>query len=83
MRFVTDCSRLGGSGPVEGAEGFLDSGAMKCIFSGDWGATGIGMKLLFELVPEAILVFPKIPSSSWYCLRIGSSAELRPVCGSV
>lgn len=44
---------------------------------------GIGMKLLFELVPEAMLVFPKIPSSSWYCLKIGSSAELRPVCGSV
>lgn len=41
------------------------------------------MKLLFELVPEAMLVFPKIPSSSWYCLKIGSSAELRPVCGSV
>lgn len=34
------------------------------------------MKLLFELVPEAMLVFPKIPSSSWYCLKIGSSAEL-------
>lgn len=39
---------LGGVEPADGAEVFLDSGAMKCIFSVDQDATGIGMKLLFE-----------------------------------